>query len=131
MRTVPAELPPGFGVEPVTIHGAPGLAVRGEVDVSVSADLDRAVDAAIRESVGAFVLDLCDVEFIDSTALGVILRARAVLAREGRALAIVCVPGSVRRLFDVAGVADLLFLYASREELAEHLVPPAGIGASR
>jgi anti-sigma B factor antagonist len=125
MRTVPEEVPSAFGVERVEVDGAPGVAVRGEVDVSVTTALQHAVDAAIRDSVGAFVIDLCDVEFIDSTGLGVILHARAVLAREGRALAIVCLPGSVRRLFDLAGVADLLFLYDSREEVAADLVPAA------
>ena len=107
------------------VDGAAGVAVRGEVDVSVTTDLEQAVGAAMRDSVGAFVIDLCEVEFIDSTGLGVILRARAVLARDGRALAVVCVPGSVRRLFDAAGVADLLFLYGSREEVAADLVPAA------
>jgi len=123
MRAVADEVPAAFGVERVDINGAPGLAVRGEVDVSVSSDLEHAVDSAVRDSVGAFVLDLCDVEFLDSTGSGVILRARAVLARDGRALAIVCVPGSVRRLFEVAGVEDLLFLYGSRDEVAADLVP--------
>jgi hypothetical protein len=52
-----------------------------------------------------------------------VLRWRALLAREERALAIVCPPGPVRKLFDVAGIADLLFLYDSREEAAAALVP--------
>ena len=74
MRALADEVPAAFGVERVDINGAPGLAVRGEVDVSVSSDLEHAVDSAVRDSVGAFVLDLCDVEFLDSTGLGVILR---------------------------------------------------------
>jgi len=78
---------------------------------------------AIRDSAGAFVLDLCEVEFLDSSGLNLILRARAVLAREDRALVIVCPPGPVRRLFDQTGIADLLFLYPSREEAAAALVP--------
>ena len=52
-----------------------------------------------------------------------ILRARALLAREDRALAIVCPPGPVRRLFTEAGIADLLFLYASPKDAATALVP--------
>jgi anti-anti-sigma factor len=102
---------------------APGVAVRGEIDVATVPSLERALDTAIRATRGAFVLDLSDVEFVDSGGLHAVLRARALLAREDRALAVVCPPGPVRRLFDVAGVADLLFLYASREEAAEALVP--------
>ena len=103
------------------LKGAPGVAVRGEVDIAVAADLELRLDAAIQASSGAFVLDLDHVEFLDSSGLGVILRARALLGREDRALAIVCRPGPVRRLFDVAGVADLLFVFGTREEAAAAL----------
>src|SRR5688500_6125765 len=104
MRAMGEGVPQAVGVEGAGVDGGPGVAIRGEIDVAVTTKLEQAVDAAIRDSAGAFVLDLCEVEFIDSTGLGVILRARSVLAREGRALAVVCVPGSVRRLFDAAGV---------------------------
>jgi anti-sigma B factor antagonist len=102
---------------------APGVALRGEIDIATVPSLERALDTAIRNSRGAFVLDLSDVEFLDSTGLHVLLRARALLAREDRALAVVCPSGPVRRLFEVAGIADLLFLFASREDAAAALVP--------
>ena len=125
MRAVTEVIPQAFGVERMDVDGAPGVAVRGELDVAVTTKLEQAVDAAIRDSVGVFVIDLCEVEFIDSTGLGVILRARSVLARDGRALAVVCLPGSVSRMFDAAGVTDLLFLYGSRAEVAADLVRAA------
>jgi anti-sigma B factor antagonist len=106
------------------LQQAPGIAVRGEIDIATVRCLERALDTAIRTSRGAFVLDLSDIEFLDSSGLHALLRARALLGREDRALAIVCPPGPVRRLFEVAGIADLLFLYASREDAAAALVPP-------
>ena len=116
--------PQPFGVEESELGGAPGVAVRGEVDVSAVPALVEALDAAIRDSAGAFVIDLCDVEFLDSSGLSALVRARALLGREERALAVVCPPGPVRRLFEVAAVADLFHLYGSREEAAAALVPP-------
>jgi anti-sigma B factor antagonist len=115
--------PDPFEITDAPLNGAPGLAVRGDLDLLAAPSLESALDATIRNTLGAFVLDLCDAEFLDSGGLGVILRARALLARENRALAIVCPPGSVRRLFEVAGIADLLFLYSSRDEAAAALVP--------
>jgi hypothetical protein len=53
------------------------------------------------------------------------MRARALLGRDERALAVVCPPGPVRRLFEMVGVSDLLFLYDSREQALAALVPPA------
>jgi anti-sigma B factor antagonist len=112
-----------FSVVDVRIHGTPGVAVGGEVDLAAATELELALDSAIRESRGDFVLDLCELELLDSTGLRQILRARAWLAREERALAVVCPPGPVRRLFEHAGIADLLFLYDTPEEAAAALVP--------
>jgi anti-sigma B factor antagonist len=105
------------------LQKAPAVAVRGEVDIAVVPALELALGGAIRDSAGAFVLDLCEVEFLDSSGLRLILHARALLAREDRALAIVCPPGPVRRLFDETGIADLLFLFSSTAEAAAALVP--------
>ena len=115
--------PTAFHVEDVGMRGAPGVAVHGEIDVAAVPTLVAALDEAIRESTGAFVIDLCDVEFLDSAGLSVLLRARALLGRDDRQLAVVCPPGAVRRLFEVAGIADLLILFGSREEAAAALVP--------
>jgi anti-sigma B factor antagonist len=112
-----------FDVHVADISGAPSVAIEGEVDLSRVPELEQALDEAILDSEGAFVIDLCDLEFLDSSGLSVILRARALLGREERALAVICPPGPVRRLFDLSGVADLLFLYDTREEAAAAIVP--------
>jgi anti-sigma B factor antagonist len=116
--------PTAFGIEDAEIGGAPGVAIHGEVDVSVVPLLVEALDAGIRDSVGAFVVDLCDVDFLDSSGLSALMRARALLGQEDRSLVIVCPPGPSRRLFDVTGVADLFFLYGSRAAAAAALLPP-------
>jgi anti-anti-sigma factor len=119
--------PQRFEVVDVQLQRVPAVAVRGEVDMAAVPALELALDGAIRDSAGrfvrAFVLDLREVEFLDSSGLHLILRARALLARDDRALAIVCPSGPVRRLFEEAGIADLLVLYDSPEEVATALVP--------
>jgi anti-sigma B factor antagonist len=114
--------PPAFGAVYAELHGAPGVAVHGEVDVSAVPSLVEALDAAIRDSAGAFVIDLCDVEFLDSSGVSALMRARALLGRDERALVVVCPPGAVRRLFELADVSDLFVLYDSRDEAATALV---------
>jgi len=98
------------------LRNVPAVAVRGEVDIAAVPALELALDGAIRESVGGFVLDLHEIRFMDCSGLRLILRARALLAREDRALAIVCTPGPIRRLFTETGIEDLLSLFASPEE---------------
>ena len=113
--------PPRFEVERAPLSGPPGVIVRGEVDISTVSDLALVLDEAIRESAGAFVVDLCAVDFMDSTGVSALIRARALLARDDRALVVVCPEGPVRRVFEVTGITDLLTLFASREEVAAAL----------
>jgi anti-anti-sigma factor len=94
-----------------------GLTVRGEIDVATSPQLKRALDQAIRERTGAVVLDLSDLRFLDITGLKLMLAARAALAREARSLAIVCPPGPVRRVMEIIGVDEGLWVYNGHAEL--------------
>ena len=71
---------------------------------------------------GAFVIDLSQLDFIDSSGLQVLLRARGLLGREDRALAVVCPHGPVRRVFELSGYSELFALFGSREEAVAALV---------
>ena len=110
-------------IRDVKLENAPGVAVKGEVDISDAHVLEDALRKAIIESVGAFVIDLSDLEFIDSTGLHVLHRARDLLGREERQLAVVCPYGPVRRVFELSGLSELFALFATREEAAAALVP--------
>ena len=98
--------------------------MHGEVDIGTAEDLEAAIDDAIRESDGAFIIDLSDVGFLDSSGVHVLLRARSLLGREDRALAVICPPGHVSRALELSVAADLFFIYGSSEEAAAALVPP-------
>jgi anti-anti-sigma factor len=85
--------------------------------------LSEEVEVAVWNSVGAFVLDLTDVTFLDSSGLHALLRARAYLAREDRSLVLVCPAGPARRVLDLARVLDTFIVYPSAEAAANALVP--------
>jgi anti-sigma B factor antagonist len=112
-----------FDVDSAGLGDAPGVSVRGEVDIAVVDTFESAIEDAIRESVGAFIIDLSDLDFIESTGLHVLLRARGLLSREDRQLAVVCPFGPVRRVLELAGISELFALYPSREEALAALVP--------
>jgi anti-sigma B factor antagonist len=115
--------PPGFVVERAPLRGAPGVLVRGDVDIDTAPQLTEALDAAIRGTRGAFVVDLSDVSFLASTGVHVLLRTRAVLGREDRTLVVICPPGPARRIFEVAGITDLLTLFDTRDQAAASVQP--------
>ena len=61
------------------------------------------------------MIDLSEVDFLDSTGLRVLLRGRGLLGREDRPLAVICPHGRVRRVFELSGLSTVFTLYASRD----------------
>jgi anti-sigma B factor antagonist len=108
--------PPGFGIERAGLAGASGIVVSGEVDISTAPQLADTLDDAIRESEGAFVVDLSDLDFLDSTGVSVFVRARALLGRDERPLLMICPSGPARRIFEIAGIIDLFAFYESHQD---------------
>jgi anti-anti-sigma factor len=106
-----------------SVQGAAALGVHGQIDLTTAAVLEGTLDTAIRESVGALVLDLSGVDFMDSSGVNALLRARALLGREGRDLVLVCPAGPVRHVLETIRIAPLFALFSSPREAAAHLVP--------
>lgn len=108
---------PGLAVLDLDLGEAAGVAVRGEVELATAAQLTEALDDAIRATEGPFVIDLSDVDFLDSSGIACLMRARALLGRDERTLGLICPPGSARRALEITGVDELVALYGAREEL--------------
>ena len=115
---------PHLDISDTRIGGARGLKLAGDLDASSAIRFTEAVEFAVWGTAGAFVLDLTGVAFLDSTGLHALLRARAVLAREDRPLALLLPPGPARRVLDLAGALDPFAAYSSLEALEAALVPP-------
>jgi anti-sigma B factor antagonist len=115
---------PHLNISDARIGGARGLKLKGELDGASAIRFTEALEFAVWGTAGAFVVDLTDVSFLDSSGLHALLRARAVLAREDRPLALLIPPGPARRVLDLAGTLDTFAAYSSVEALEAALVPP-------
>ena len=105
--------------------GVVTVTVVGEVDTFTAPVLRSTLDSQLEQQPRELVIDLSGVQFLETTGLHVLLRARGLLGREDRALAVVCPFGPVRRLLELSGTSELFVLYNTREEAAAALVPPA------
>jgi anti-anti-sigma factor len=83
------------------------IRLRGELDIDSAPDLERVLLRS-RPARQRVVLDLSELEFMDSTGLRVLLRARAVAEDGGWELLLRDVPPTIRRLFDMTGVHGAL-----------------------
>ena len=94
----------------------------GELDISATPRLSTVLAMASASPGGRLVLDLSDVAFIDSTALGTILKAAAQLDEAGTNLEVVAPEGPVRRLLEMTNLTQRFRLFGTRA--AAHK-PPA------
>jgi anti-anti-sigma factor len=62
------------------------------------------------------VLDLSAVEFIDSSALGTLLKAGGEIESRGKRLRIVCADGPVRKLLEMTNLTNRFQLCPTRDE---------------
>jgi anti-sigma B factor antagonist len=93
------------------------LRLQGELDLVSAPVLQRAIADARTDSAEMIVLDLQDLQFIDSAGLRTILSGHEDSREHGREFAVT--PGSqqVQRLLAVAGVSEHLRIIASPDEL--------------
>jgi anti-sigma B factor antagonist len=91
------------------------VVAKGELDISATPRLSTVLAMASASRGGRLVLDLSDVTFIDSTALGTILKAAAQLDESGTNLAVVVPEGPVRRLLQLTNLTQRFRMFASRD----------------
>lgn len=91
------------------------VAIGGEVDLEVASGLGRDLQQVVTSTAGDMVLDLSELDFIDSAGLGVLIDMLRRLHDRDRRLALVVVHGSFRRIFEVTGLAPGIAIADTRE----------------
>jgi anti-sigma B factor antagonist len=88
------------------------IALQGELDLASAPQLASAIERAESQARETLVLDLGELDFIDSAGLRVILAAHERAQDTGREFAVTPGTPQVRRLFTVAGVSGHLHTIA-------------------
>lgn len=83
------------------------ISLSGEVDLYTAPQLEE----ALAQDARAYVVDLIDCEFMDSTGLGVLVAARARVER----LALIAPGIEVQRILEISGMDRVFPVYASPE----------------
>jgi anti-anti-sigma factor len=106
-----------FRVDVRSENGSPLLSVSGELDLATGPTLERELELALAGEPGLVILDLRQLEFMDSTGLSVLIRAHNTAQSQGQRLGIVGGSRQVRRLLNLTGVAERLTVVDSPEAL--------------
>lgn len=106
-----------FSVEERRQGAAAILVVSGELDLRTSPELERRLGQAFDAGVELVILDLRQIEFMDSTGLRVLLSSHQRAQESGRRFALVRGADQVERVLTLTGVRDLLTVVDAPEEL--------------
>ena len=104
----------------VEIHSEGRSAVvelTGELDLASSAALEEELIRVIESDVDQVIVDLRQLEFMDSTGLSTLVKAHHRAQESGRRFALVRGTQQVQRLLSLTGVAERLELADAPEEL--------------
>jgi anti-sigma B factor antagonist len=108
----------------VTVERDTGVATvvaRGELDAYDAPELSYAFASLAGET--RVVVDLGGVSFLDSTALGVLVRAVRDIERRGDSR-VVLPKGSARRIFEITTLDQVLPVVESRDQAVAALTRP-------
>lgn len=106
-----------FSVEERNEGSAWVLAASGELDLRTSPELEESLDRVWAAGAELVILDLRQIEFMDSTGLRVLLSAHQRAQETGRRFALVRGADQVERVLTLTGVRDLLTVVDAPEEL--------------
>jgi len=108
-----------FQVEVRSADRAAVIVVSGELDLASAPALEEELTRAVTNGADPVIVDLRELEFIDSTGLGLLIKANRKAEAAGRRFAIVRGQSQVQRLLGVTGIEQRLTLVDSPEELLE------------
>ncbi|HEV3093872.1 MAG TPA: STAS domain-containing protein [Solirubrobacteraceae bacterium] len=96
------------------------VSVEGELDLSTAPRLKWMLLDSLESEGAQVVADLSLVDFMDSTALGVLVGVQRKLAADAR-LAIVCTSEKVLQIFEFSGIDSAFAIFPTLEDALAHV----------
>ena len=97
------------------VHGKTVVAVSGELDVYTAPKLRDTIAELLAAGVYDVIIDMLDVEFLDSSGLGVLVGAlKKVRAHDG-SLQLICNQSRVLKIFRITGLAEVFVIHESAD----------------
>jgi anti-sigma B factor antagonist len=100
------------------------IALSGELDLYSCPEFKDELLRVIAEGARHVVIDLAATTFIDSTALGVLLRGVQRLRTSDGNLSVACSDANICKVFEVTGLDRVFSVYPSREEALARVPSP-------
>jgi anti-sigma B factor antagonist len=103
--------------------GHPVVGLRGELDLADGPDVASRLAAIVAVRGPSVIVDLADLEFIDSSGLGVLVRALRRAREDGSDISLAAPQQQIHRILEVTGLVHVFPVYASVEQAANGTRP--------
>jgi anti-sigma B factor antagonist len=107
-----------LGIEVSEKDGWSVVAVSGEVDVATAPRLREQLIELVNHGRHHIVVDLTDVEFLDSTGLGVLVGALKRVRTNNGELALVCSEPRILKVFEITGLTKVFPMHRTLADVA-------------
>lgn len=97
----------------------PIIELEGEVDVYTAPQLKQQMISMLEGGAKEMVVNLTKVDYLDSTALGVLIGGLKRMRERDGNMVLVCPSPRIRRVFEITGLDKIFDIYNTEEEAQE------------
>jgi len=97
----------------------PIIQLEGEVDVYTAPQLKQQMIGLLEGGAREMVVDLSRVDYLDSTALGVLIGGLKRMREMNGNMVLICPSPRIRRVFEITGLDKIFDIYNSEEDARE------------
>lgn len=93
------------------------IELEGEVDVYTAPQLKQQIITLLDNNTTKVIVDLTSVDYLDSTALGVLIGGLKRLRERDGSLDLVCPNPRIRRIFEITGLDKIFDIHQTQDEV--------------
>jgi anti-sigma B factor antagonist len=102
-------------------NGMPLIELEGEVDVYTAPQLKQQMIQLLEAGTKQMAVDLTKVEYLDSTALGVLIGGLKRMRERDGNLALICPSPRIRRVFEITGLDKIFDIFSTESDLLKEM----------
>lgn len=102
-----------FQIRDDDVQGVPVVVIAGELDVATAAPLRNRLQELLEEGQSTIVVDLLDVTFLDSTAIGVLVGALKACRAVGGDLLLAVTEPRIAKVLEITGLDEVFSIHPS------------------
>ncbi len=96
--------------------GAQVISVAGDIDLMTAPDLKATIYEVLDSGVRDIILDMSEMDFMDSSGLGVLVSTLRRIRSEGGSICLVCQRESVLKVFSLTGLDKVFTIYSCLDD---------------